>query len=273
MKIKINGKDYSADKGERLIDILLEKGFEIPHICYEKDLSPVGSCGLCLVEVKGKGIAKACEEIVEDGMEIVTDNEQIYKARKDAFIFMLHYSSHPVTCLFCDKYDECKGIDNCLKGFELKKGCKVCSKDGDCIIQKMAEKFSLLKSNIKIKEKGLKKILEPFFIRDYDYCLLCSKCIRVCYEKRLQDACFVYLDINNRPLRFQDEGCIFCGSCLDICPTGTLYSPGKEKAEEWIKSICPYCGVGCGLKLGVKGDKIVEVKGDREAINRVELCV
>lgn len=42
----------------------------------------------------------------------------------------------------------------------------------------------------------------------------------------------------------------------------------------WHKSVCRFCGVGCGVMIGKKGDKVVAVKGDQKnTINKGHLCV
>ena len=48
----------------------------------------------------------------------------------------------------------------------------------------------------------------------------------------------------------------------------------KDKApDKWIKSTCGYCGVGCGLYIGVKDGKPVRTKGDPEHfVNKGTLC-
>ena len=272
MKISIDGKFYSVKQGEILIEVLLRNGIDIPHLCYEKGLSPSGSCGLCLVEIKGKGITKACEQSVCEGMEVITKSEKIEAKRKEAFLFLLTYTSHPTVCLFCDSYSECSGASNCLKGLEIRKGCKVCPKDGSCVIQELAKRFGLLGSNIEIKEKGYKEIKEPFFTRDYNYCILCNKCIRVCYERRLQGACVGYIEQDGHLVHLTEESCTFCGACVDVCPTGVFQSEESEP-ETWVKSICPYCGCGCGIELGIKRGHLVKVRGDKKGINKGELCV
>ena len=272
MKIWIDGKEFLVEGQERLIDVALKNGIDIPHICYEKEIGSSGSCGICLVKVKEKGIVKACEEKVFDGMEVITKDEEILEERKKAFLFLLRYSSHPSYCLFCEKYEECEGIENCLRGFSIKKGCKVCPKDGRCILQDISKELGLLGSNIIIQEKGYEEIKEPFFIRDYNYCILCSKCIRACYEIKLQNACISYIKQDDQLVHLLDEGCRFCGTCLDICPTGAIYSPKEEDPEKWIKSICPYCGCGCEIEVGIKENRIVKVKGG-DGVNKGELCV
>jgi nitrate reductase NapA len=43
--------------------------------------------------------------------------------------------------------------------------------------------------------------------------------------------------------------------------------------EQWVKSVCRYCGTGCGLYVGVKDGKVFAVKGDKENHNRGLLCL
>ena len=32
--------------------------------------------------------------------------------------------------------------------------------------------------------------------------------------------------------------------------------------DQWVKSYCPYCGVGCGLLAGIKNGAVAKIKGD-----------
>lgn len=46
-----------------------------------------------------------------------------------------------------------------------------------------------------------------------------------------------------------------------------------EKADKIVKSICPYCAVGCGQKVYVKQGKVIQVEGDHDSpISRGRLC-
>jgi NADH dehydrogenase/NADH:ubiquinone oxidoreductase subunit G len=53
--IKINGSDYEAQEGERLLTVLEQNKIRVPHLCYHHALTPAAACKLCVVEVVGKG--------------------------------------------------------------------------------------------------------------------------------------------------------------------------------------------------------------------------
>ncbi len=60
---------------------------------------------------------------------------------------------------------------------------------------------------------------------------------------------------------------------------GVNLLPGMNNAlfadnMQWHKSVCRYCGVGCGVMVGEKDGKIAAVKGDKEnTINNGHLCI
>ena len=126
----------------------------------------------------------------------------------------------------------------------------------------------------------------PFILRDYDHCISCYRCVRVCAEQEGDYA----ISVMNRGFATQittefggllaDSTCTFCGQCIQTCPTGALGDKKAMRAEsidapiETTRSVCPYCGVGCSVDLMTKGDKLV---GIRPAIdgpaNEGALCV
>jgi formate dehydrogenase major subunit len=49
--------------------------------------------------------------------------------------------------------------------------------------------------------------------------------------------------------------------------------PRTNTAEKVVQSICPYCAVGCGQKVYVKDEKVVQIEGDPDSpISRGRLC-
>ena len=47
----------------------------------------------------------------------------------------------------------------------------------------------------------------------------------------------------------------------------------KGRADVYHKSVCRYCGTGCGVQVGLRGGKVTDVRGDELAHNRGVLCV
>jgi formate dehydrogenase major subunit len=70
--------------------------------------------------------------------------------------------------------------------------------------------------------------------------------------------------------------CVACGECVQACPTGALM-PARDAAlavpDKQVKSVCPFCGVGCQLTYNVKDDKILFVEGREGPANEGRLCV
>jgi formate dehydrogenase major subunit len=50
-------------------------------------------------------------------------------------------------------------------------------------------------------------------------------------------------------------------------------SPRTATADKVVQSICPYCAVGCGQKVYVKDEKVVQIEGDPDSpVSRGRLC-
>ena len=124
----------------------------------------------------------------------------------------------------------------------------------------------------------------PFILRDPNKCILCGLCVRACDEvmgvgalglvKRGFDT--VVMPALEQPL--SETGCISCGQCVSVCPTGALQENlTLEKSvpldTEATDTTCAYCSVGCSMHLETYGDMLVKAVPDREgAVNKGLLC-
>lgn len=99
VNIKINSKQYSVESDQTVLQVCRKHGIDIPTLCYNEQLAPYGSCFLCTVELKGsrRKFNLSCATQVMDGMEIITDSEDLWNQRKTALELLL--SNHYADCI------------------------------------------------------------------------------------------------------------------------------------------------------------------------------
>jgi len=79
----VNGKKVEIKGKKLLIDILEDEGIKIPHLCYDKRVGSSGDCGLCRIKVNGE-LKLACKEYAAEEDEVITEDDEIVKARLEA---------------------------------------------------------------------------------------------------------------------------------------------------------------------------------------------
>lgn len=257
VNLTIDDKQVTAPKDSTIYDAAKLNGIKIPILCHDKKLKPFGACRMCLVEVeqmKGRQIP-ACTTPVTEGMIIRTSTPDIVKARK--MVLELLLLNHPIDCPVCDK-------------------------GGDCDLQNLTYEYKV-NANRFVDEKFHHEIdyANPLIERDMNRCVLCGKCARICDEIVSFGAyTFISRGIETKMGCEFDEAlnCEFCGSCVSVCPVGSLLArPFKFKARWWAlakhKSVCSYCGTGCNLTLGVKDNKVLTtVYDENQGFHNGQLC-
>jgi predicted molibdopterin-dependent oxidoreductase YjgC len=266
MKITIDNQKIEVKQGMTILDAAEKNNIYIPHLCSHPELTSYGGCRLCIVEVEGmKGYPTACTAKVQEGMKVRTQTDIIRDMRRE--IIQLILSEHPSGCLVCEEKEECAGTMDSIRKVGATTGCRWCPKDGECELQKVVThleidsiKFPLYYQDLEVEK------YDPFFDRDYNLCIYCARCVRICEEHRKS---FV-LGLNRRgkdaivgPAFHNshiEAECEFCGACVSVCPTGAL----SEKNRKWASvpsgyhpSICPFCSMNCETQLPVKKGKII----------------
>nr|WHW29192.1 putative Fe-S-binding domain-containing protein [uncultured bacterium] len=259
--VRIDGADVTVDEGATILDACSQHGVDTPTICYAENLSPVNACRVCVVEVEGnRTLVPSCSRPAEDGMEIQTDSERVRHSRKMVLEFL--------------------GTANDLSEAPEINGWSVQYGVDTTRYAEGAERFD---QPVKIQDN--------LYIRDYDKCVLCYKCVDACGE----EAQFTFAiamsgrGFDNRistefDVTLPDSACVYCGNCIGVCPTNALQFKTEfdlRAADNWREddqtvttTVCSYCGVGCNLELHVQDNEIVKVTSPADhEVTHGHLCI
>ena len=260
----LDGKSVPFDEGESLYQVARRHGDTVPTLCYDDRLAAFGACRLCVVEVEGtRNPVASCTTMASAGMEVRTQTEALETHRKT--LVDLVVSENPSGAV----------IDP-LRGHASQE------------LAHLAVRYESDGSRFQGKQSGTSRHDDPnpMILRDYDHCISCYRCVRVCEEQEGDYA----ISIANRGFGTQittefngflpDSDCTFCGQCVQTCPTGALGDQRALKHEtrpgklEATRSVCPYCGVGCSVDILTKEETIVGVRPAMDGpANEGALCV
>ena len=257
----INGREVTGQTGMTILEVARENGIEIPTLCYLKELSPVGACRICVVEVQGQRFLQAaCVTTVWEGMVVQTHSERVVRSRKTTLEMML--ANHPQDCLVCDS-------------------------SGSCELQDLAYDYQVEVPGWGNKGKRYQVDSDPNpFVRvDFNKCILCRRCVLACAEVQGRFVWGVaYRGFEEKIVAGADTTliearCESCGQCVAYCPTGALsdklsYGMGRAHQIHKVTTTCSYCGVGCQFDLNVKDGEVIGVTSNPDApVNGMALCV
>ena len=232
IKLNINGKEINAPEGSTILDAARANDIYIPTLCTYEGMKPKAACKLCTVLADGEE-KLACMVKVSEGMDIVTDSEELFAKRKALVQEMLR--QHKVDCHHCLRIGSTKAKDF---DPDFCKDCYFCDcvRDGFCELQSKALEFGIDELPFEIREHDFEiDDSTGCIVRDPNKCIKCRRCVDVCKAQgvgilgTVKTANGQTVGAKNDMLA---DGCVRCGRCVDVCPTGALFM--KEHKDEEI---------------------------------------
>jgi predicted molibdopterin-dependent oxidoreductase YjgC len=260
LEVTIDGAPVSVRQGATILDACRAAGKDIPTLCYLETLTPINACRVCVVEVEGaRVLAPACSRKAEAGMKIHTDSPRVRTSRR------------VVLELLASSVDLSTADDLQLRLKEY--GADPSRFAGGATVAQP------------VKDDN------DLYVRDYGKCVLCYKCVEACgvdaqntFAIAVAGRGFTAHISTELDVPLPESACVYCGNCIAVCPTGALMASREHELRargEWDESrqssgdtICPYCGVGCTLRLHVQDGEIVKATSPFDNdITRGNLCI
>lgn len=285
LEVTIDGQKVQVPEGATLLDACRQAGKDVPTFCWAENLTPVNVCRICVVEVEGaRTLVPSCSRKAEAGQVVQTDSPRVQLSRK--LVLELLGSS----------------VDMSL------------SKEFQALAKRYAAKPERFGEKAKPAAAGARdashaghhhagdgahaatvgqpvKHDNALFVRDYEKCMLCYKCVEACgtdaqntFAIAVAGRGFEARISTEHDLPLDQSACVFCGNCIGVCPTGALMFTREhelraqgtwdESKQKVTDTICPYCGVGCTLSLRVQDNEIVRVTSPSDSsVTGGHLCV
>lgn len=217
--VKINGVEFEVPKGTTVLEAAHKAGFEIPTLCYMKEINEIGACRICVTEVnEGRGfrLVAGCVYPCSNNMEILTNSPKVIESRKKTLELIL--STHDRKCLSCVR-------------------------SGNCELQKLAKDYGVEDATV---YDGVKNEYEvdnsaPHMYRDNNKCILCRRCVAVCAKTQgigvigANERGFKTYIGSAFDMGLGETSCVSCGQCIAVCPVGALSE--KDYTKEVLAAI------------------------------------
>jgi len=208
--LTIDGLPVSVVPGTTILQAAAQLGIDVPTLCYHEACTANALCRLCVVEVQGaRTLVPSCVAQVSPGMVVITRSERVDRSRR-TILEMLSSS--------VDLSD----------APEVQARLREYGGDPQRFVESERREMPVIDDN-------------PFFVRDYEKCVLCWRCVQVCAE----DAQYAFaINFSGRGYQTRintffekpltEPTCVFCGQCVGVCPTGALKPKRQFLLEKGI---------------------------------------
>ena len=283
VELTVDGQKVTALEGSTLLDACRASGKEIPTLCYGDTITPKNACRVCMVELEGsRTLVPSCSRKVEAGMVVNTNNERTSHSRK-LVLELLGSSVDLSLTKNVARWNEGYGAQPSRFGAP-----SYHHDDRDEAVtghhhQPDGSTAETVHQDVKIDN--------TLYVRDYSKCILCYQCVDACGEQ-WQNTFAITTAGRGFDARIStefavdltDSACVYCGNCIQVCPTGALMFTSEyemrqdgtwnEPEQTQTDTICPYCGVGCALTLHVQDNTIVKVTSPSDhSVTHGNLCI
>ncbi|MCY3923325.1 MAG: formate dehydrogenase subunit alpha [Chloroflexi bacterium] len=256
INVSIDGRTCEAPPGSSILDAVLAAGIDLPHLCKDLDGPALGACRTCLVEIDGqRGLPAACHTPVAEGQVILTDSENARAARRGILELTLAMTDSAARSTHSDG----------AASTELRHHAST---------HEAAVDRWVARTNEHQDETN------HFYRFDATDCILCGRCVSACSDRQHIGAIGIagagkaarIASFGDEPLG--ESTCTSCGSCVAACPTEALMPKREASGVKTVSTVCPYCGVGCGIKVTAEDGTLTHVDDDPDNLSsKGLLCV
>ncbi|ASU60458.1 2Fe-2S iron-sulfur cluster-binding protein [Nocardiopsis dassonvillei] len=281
----IDGRTVRVPEGTTILEACTGEGTEIPTLCYGDTLTPRNACRVCVVEVEGaRTLAPACSRKLEPGMSVATDSERVRHSRKMVLELLgssVDLSTTPEVDRWMERYEAEPGrfgprAEAAALGVRDARHAGD-HEPGDGAVAETVEQPA--------------KVDNDLYVRDYSKCIMCYKCVDACGDQwqntfaiGVAGRGFDARVSTEHDVALPDSACVYCGNCIEVCPTGALSfrtefdmreaGTWDEEAQTETTTVCTYCGVGCNVTLHVQENEIVKVTSPHDnPVTHGNLCI